>query len=85
MQTIKEMIQQIQGITFEAYKASGQAAALLGEPSSPPEAMVKALEQTAANMVRWSCAPCASPACPSCSPLAVSPSCPRWMWLAVSA
>lgn len=50
MQTIKEMIQQIQGITFEAYKASGQAAALLGEPSSPPEAMVKALEQTAANL-----------------------------------
>lgn len=50
MQTIKEMIQQIQGITFEAYKASGQAAALLGEPSSPPEAMVKALEQTAASM-----------------------------------
>ena len=44
------MIQQIQGITFEAYKASGQAAALLGEPSSPPEAMVKALEQTAANL-----------------------------------
>lgn len=50
MQTIKEMIQQIQGITFEAYKASSQAAALLGEPSSPPEAMVKALEQTAANL-----------------------------------
>ena len=50
MRTIKEMLQQIQGITFEAYKASGQAAALLGEPSNPPEAMVKVLEQTAANL-----------------------------------
>ena len=35
MQTIKEIIQQIQGITFDAYKASGQAAALLEEPAGP--------------------------------------------------
>ena len=50
MQTVKEMLQQIQALTFNAYKASGQAAALLGEPSSSPEAMAKALEQTAANL-----------------------------------
>ena len=50
MQTIKEMIQQIQAITYGAYKASGQAAALLGETSTPSEAMAKALERTAAQM-----------------------------------
>ena len=50
MQTIKEMIQQIQAITFDAYKASGQAAALLGEPAGSPEAMVRVLEQTAASL-----------------------------------
>lgn len=31
MQTIKEMIQQIQAITHDAYRASGQTAALLGD------------------------------------------------------
>lgn len=50
MQTVKEMLHQIQSITFDACKASGEAAALLGEPASSPEAMVKALEQTAANL-----------------------------------
>lgn len=33
MQAVKEMLQQIHSITFDAYKASGQAAALLGEPA----------------------------------------------------
>ena len=50
MQTIKEMIQQIQAITFDAYKSSGQAAALLKDQGGPPEAMAKALERTAAQM-----------------------------------
>ena len=50
MQTIKEMIQQIQAITYDAYKSSGQAAALLKDQGGPPEAMAKALERTAAQM-----------------------------------
>ena len=50
MQTVKEMIQQIQAITFDAYKSSGQAAALLKDQGGPPEAMAKALERTAAQM-----------------------------------
>ena len=82
MQTTKEMIQQIQTITYDAYRSSSQVAALLKTQGEPPEAMAKALERTAA---RWSCAPCASPACPSCSPSAGSPSCLRWMWQEASA
>jgi len=50
MQTVKEMIQQIQTVTYDAYKASGQVAALLDQPQSPPEAMAKALERTAAQL-----------------------------------
>lgn len=50
MQTIKEMIQQIQTITYDAYKSSGQAAALLKTQGGPPEAMAKALERTATQM-----------------------------------
>lgn len=50
MQTIKEMIQQIQRITYDAYKSSGQAAALLKAQGGPPEAMAKALERTATQM-----------------------------------
>ncbi len=50
MQTVKEMIQQIQAITFDAYKSSGQVAALLKDQGGPPEAMAKALERTAAQM-----------------------------------
>ena len=50
MQTIREMIQQIQTITHDAYKSSSQAAALLKTQAGPPEAMAKALERTAAQM-----------------------------------
>ncbi len=50
MQTIREMIQQIQAITYDAYKSSGQAAALLKAQTGPPEAMAKALERTAAQL-----------------------------------
>lgn len=50
MQTVNEMIQQIQAITYEAYKSSGQAATLLGEPASSPEAVAKAMEQATVIM-----------------------------------
>lgn len=50
MRTTKETLQQIQSITFDAYKSSGQAAALLGEPASSPEAIARTLEQTAASL-----------------------------------
>ena len=50
MQTIKEMIQQIQAITFDAYKASGQAATLLNEQGFSPEVLANSLEQTASQM-----------------------------------
>ncbi len=50
MQTIKEMIQQIQTITYDAYRSSGQVAALLKTQGEPPEAMAKALERTATQM-----------------------------------
>lgn len=50
MQTIKEMIQQIQAITFDAYKASGQAATLLNEQGFSPEVFANSLEQTASQM-----------------------------------
>lgn len=50
MRTTKETLQQIQSITFDAYKSSGQAAALLGEPASSPEAITRTLEQTAASL-----------------------------------
>lgn len=50
MRTVKETLQRIQGLTLDAYKASGQTAALLGEQSGSPEAVVKALEQTAASL-----------------------------------
>ncbi len=50
MQTVKEKIQQIQAITYGAYKASGHAAALLNEPGAQPPAVAEALEQTAARM-----------------------------------
>ena len=46
----KEIIQKIQSITYGAYRASGQVAALLSEPSSQPETVAKALEQTAARL-----------------------------------
>ncbi len=52
MQTVKEMIQQIQAITYDAYKSSSQAAALLKAQAGPPEAMAKALERTAAQLER---------------------------------
>ncbi len=50
MQTIKEMIQQIQAITFDAYKASGQTATLLNEQGFSPEVLANSLEQTASQM-----------------------------------
>ena len=46
----KETIKQIQLITYGAYGASGQVAALLEEPDSRPEAVAKALENTAARL-----------------------------------
>ncbi len=46
------MIQQIQAITYDAYKSSGQAAALLKAQTCPPEAMAKTLERTATQMER---------------------------------
>ena len=48
----KETIKQIQLITYGAYGASGQVAALLEEPDSRPEAVAKALENTAARLER---------------------------------
>ncbi len=50
MQTIKEMIRQIQAAAYSSYKASGQAAAFLGDPHTPSEAMARVLEQTAAKL-----------------------------------
>ncbi len=50
MSDMKEAIKQIQAITYGAYKASGQAAALLNEPGAQPPAVAEALEQTAARM-----------------------------------
>ncbi len=48
MQNPKEAIEQIQALTYGAYQASGQVAALIG--ASRPENMADALEQTAARM-----------------------------------
>ena len=48
MQNPKEAIKQIQALTYGAYQASGQVAALIG--ASRPENMAEALEQTAARM-----------------------------------
>lgn len=48
MQNPKEAIKQIQALTYGAYQASGQVAALIG--ASRPENMADALEQTAARM-----------------------------------
>jgi len=50
MLDMKEAIKQIQAIAYGAYKASGQAAALLNEPDAQPPAIAEALEQTAARM-----------------------------------
>lgn len=50
MQTVKKMIQHIQTITYNAYKSSSQAAALLKAQAVPPGAMAKALERTATQM-----------------------------------
>ncbi len=50
MPDIKETIKQLQFITYGAYGASGQAAALLEAPESRPEAVAKALERTAAKL-----------------------------------
>lgn len=87
MQTIKEMIQQIQAITFDAYKASGQAAALLGEPAGSPEAMVRVLEQTAASLEQGTVELRAL--CESCLPelltIGRKPVLPPWMWSGASA
>ena len=52
MPDMKEIIKQIQYITYGAYGASGQVAALLEEPDSTPEAVAKALENTAARLER---------------------------------
>ena len=52
MADVKEIIKQIQLITYGAYGASGQVAALLGEPDSDPKAVAKALENTAARLER---------------------------------
>lgn len=52
MSTPKENIKQIQAITYDAYKACGQVAALLGKPDSRPEAVANALEQTVARLER---------------------------------
>ena len=52
MPDMKEIIKQIQYITYGAYGASGQVAALLEEPDSTPEAVAKALENTAARLAR---------------------------------
>ena len=52
MPDVKEIIKQIQLITYGAYGASGQVAALLGEPDSDPKAVAKALENTAARLER---------------------------------
>ena len=38
MQTIREMIQQIQTITYDAYKSSSQAATLLKAQTGPSSA-----------------------------------------------
>ena len=48
MQNPKEAIKQIQALTYGAYQASGQVAALIG--ASRPENMADALEQTATRM-----------------------------------
>jgi len=50
MQTVKEKIQQIQAITYSAYKASGQVAALLNELDTQLPALAEALELAAARM-----------------------------------
>ena len=52
MPDVKEIIKQIQLITYGAYGASGQVAALLGEPDSDPKAVAQALENTAARLER---------------------------------
>lgn len=52
MPDVKEIVKQIEFITYGAYGASGQVAALLGEPDSRPEAVAKALENTAARLER---------------------------------
>ena len=52
MPDMKEIIKQIQYITYGAYGDSGQVAALLEEPDSQPETVAKALENTAARLAR---------------------------------
>lgn len=52
MPDVKGTIKQIQLITYGAYGVSGQVAALLEEPDSRPEAVAKALENTAARLER---------------------------------
>ena len=52
MPDMKEIVKQIQFITYGAYGSSGQVAALLGEPDSDPKAVAKALENTAARLER---------------------------------
>lgn len=66
MTDYKEMIQKIQSITYGAYRASGQAAALLSEPDSQPEAVARALEQTAARLEQGTVE--LRTACESCTP-----------------
>lgn len=82
MQTIREMIQQIQTITYDAYKSSNQAAAQLKTQAGPPEAMAKALERTATQMEQDTVELCAL--CERCLPdlpaIGKSPLYPRWMW-----
>ena len=81
MQSPKETIKQIQALTYGAYQASGQAAALIG--ASRPQNMAEALEQTAARMeqgtvqLRALCERCLPPAPavgqkPALSPLDVA-------------
>lgn len=62
----KEMIQKIQSITYGAYRASGQAVALLSEPDSQPEAVARTLEQTAARLEQGAVE--LRTACESCTP-----------------
>jgi len=78
MQTIKEMIQQIQTSTYSSYKTSGQVAAFLNDPHTPAQAMVTALEQTAAKLeestvkIRALCESCL----PSVPPIGQKPDLP---------
>ena len=76
MQNPKEAIKQIQALTYGAYQASGQVAALIG--ASRPENMAEALEQTAARMAQCSFAPYAKAVCRRFPLSAKSRRCPRW-------